>query len=142
VGCRCLKDRALQKRGKLFPFRSWIIWGSDWNLLHTNFFLPSCIADGQTSLPNNCTQACYFHQHFMITFFSHDSVIHIFSVLTSSISTCTKWNFVIYWGENRKILSMLQFEQKLSKFWVSSLRSITYIIDKREYFHPVCCWCM
>ena len=49
--------------------------------------------------------------------------------------------FSLYWGENRKILSMLRFEQEASKYLVSKF-VLKYNIKPWEYFHPVCCWRM
>jgi hypothetical protein len=49
--------------------------------------------------------------------------------------------FSINLGENWNFLSMLQFEQELSKYLVSNI-VLKYNIKPWGCFHPVYCWCM
>ena len=49
--------------------------------------------------------------------------------------------FGIYWGKNRKILLMPQFEHKLSNYHISKF-VLKYNINLGKYFHPICFWCM
>ncbi len=102
---------------------------------------------------NGIFKSCSF---LIITFLSFISLLMVqFSLAIRGCYIPSGWNmshkhrflntldatFRTNLGENRKFLSMLWYEQELSKYLVSKF-VLKYNIKPWGVFHPVCCWSM